>query len=314
MNEPPAVMPNRPGSAKWYDPTWVLVVSLLFCFPVGLFVVWRRPGSRNVKIAITVAVAVVLVGAAAASGSTKSNAPAVASAPDAATAKSTIASTVRPKRVAAPAPTTSATVAPTTTATAPPTTRATTPPTTSPPAVITIDGTGDRVVDLKKPKSDPSSPVTLHVHYGGGSNFAVKGLDSGLQDTDLFVNTIGAFDGTVAVDFSNTQTAKLQVTASGPWHIDVKNAEDARTFTGATTGLGDDVLLYSGSGGVAAITNQGTENFVVEYYSRVAGGSENHDLLVNEIGSYNGQQPMAAGPGFVVVTSDGRWSVNVAPS
>ena len=40
---------DHAGDVKWFDQTWFLVVSLLFCFPVGLFLVWRKPWTTGTQ-------------------------------------------------------------------------------------------------------------------------------------------------------------------------------------------------------------------------------------------------------------------------
>ena len=122
---PTAMPPQR--SAGWFDTTWFFVVSLLFCFPLALVLLWRKPWSRGVKIGATVAIAVVAIGVGAASASSNNNkttstvprVPATAAAP-----------------TAAPQPTRPQPTEPTTTPkpTAPPTTQA--PKPTAPPAPV----------------------------------------------------------------------------------------------------------------------------------------------------------------------------------
>ena len=115
--QPPGPVAPRQGTpTKWWDQTWFFVATLLFCFPVALVLLWRKPWSRGVKIGVTALVAVVFIAFAATSS----------------------ASTNKQKS-ASPTPTTRATVPPTTAppttrATVPPTTRATVPPTTQPRA------------------------------------------------------------------------------------------------------------------------------------------------------------------------------------
>lgn len=131
-NNDPVGTPTR---AQWYDQTWFLVVSLLFCFPVGLWVVWKRkPWARGLKVGITAVLAVLCVGAAA-SGSTGKPQPKVA-AEVATTTSSSVVATSTTEQPTTTTRSTTTTLAPTTTrATVPPTTRApvTTPRTAAPP-------------------------------------------------------------------------------------------------------------------------------------------------------------------------------------
>lgn len=244
--------------------------------PPGGFRGW----SRGKRIAAMVGAAfIVLVVIAAIAGGTKKDSPSTQkSGSDAAAGDSSTSSSS------------------TTTTTEPPTTTTTLPP----PQVA--DGTGDDVIALSG-----SGPRTVVASYSGSSNFVIKGLDAANADTDLLVNTIGAYIGTTALDFDEARTASLQVTASGPWHIEVRNAAAAPQFAGTTSGHGDAVLVSTGPAGIATIANQGSSNFVVKTYA----SHSSADLLVNEIGNYSGRQPWPSGPSFVVIQSDGNWSITV---
>jgi hypothetical protein len=187
------------------------------------------------------------------------------------------------------------------TPTAPATTAAPAPLTLPPPAVY--DGSGDDVIEITKPTN---GPAIVHARYTGGSNFVVEALDANNEQTSLLVNEIGAYEGTVALDFEDTISSRLQITASGPWHIEVQDPRTAQRFDAAFQGRGDNVLMYTGKTGIAAINHSGQSNFVVTEVTRT--GS---DLLVNEIGQYTGRVPWAAGDAFVVVQADGDWSITV---
>jgi hypothetical protein len=165
-----------------------------------------------------------------------------------------------------------------------------------------FSGTGDDVVSITKPPGTTVAVATITAD--GRSNFVVKGLDG---DQDLLVNTIGAYSGSILMDADGGGTTQLQVTASGPWTISLSNPRFAPALNeGPNSGTGDAVLLYQGGRGVAAISGQSESNFVVQEYS-----SSGYDLLVNEIGAYQGTVPLAAGPAFVQIKSEGSWSIEV---
>jgi hypothetical protein len=54
------------------------------------------------------------------------------------------------------------------------------------------------------------------------------------------------------------------------------------------------------------LTHKGEDNFIVDFYND--DGSEN---LVNEIGKYSGKSVIGAGPGFLVVKADGKWTIKI---
>jgi hypothetical protein len=192
-----------------------------------------------------------------------------------------------------------------TTPSAAPSPEPTTPAAPAVAADTVYTGTGDSVVPVVLP--DGNGPSAATITGNGSSNFAVWSLDASMAQQDLLVNRIGAYTGTVGMDLKSSQHTKaLQITSNGPWTVTIHSLASLRAFTGnATTGTGDDVVIYRGSAGAAAITNTGSSNFAVWTY----GGRSN--LAVNEIGAYTGTVIWQKGPSLVVVTSDGPWTITV---
>jgi hypothetical protein len=156
--------------------------------------------------------------------------------------------------------------------------------------------------------SEVSKPIpAATITHDGKANFAVWSLDTNVQQLDLLVNTIGAYSGTVLFDKrSNQHTESLQITADGNWTVTLHSIHALRTFSGAsTTGHGDDVLAYRGNAGAATITHDGSSNFAVWTYG------DQTNLVVNQIGAYNGTVRWTKGPELVTVTADGNWSIAV---
>ena len=86
------------------------------------------------------------------------------------------------------------------------------------------------------------------------------------------------------------------------------------------SGNGDDVVQCSLSEGIQTfeMTHNGTANFGIWIYDDAGG----QDLLVNEIGSYEGKQAIRVGSGFLdlspgpcvlEITADGEWSIEISP-
>jgi hypothetical protein len=129
--EPWATPTCGDGRTPWYEQTWLVVLALWFCFPIGLVLMWRKPSwQRGLKVGITAAVAALFVGGGIAnalssdkSSSDAKSAPLVATTTTTPETPTTVHTTTTTR-----APTTvPATVAPTT---APPVTQ---PPVTQPP-------------------------------------------------------------------------------------------------------------------------------------------------------------------------------------
>jgi hypothetical protein len=180
----------------------------------------------------------------------------------------------------------------------------TTTTTTAPPAEPTVyEGRGDDVVEITKPTSGPAIAVFSH---SGTSNFQVVSLDASREPIDYLVNQIGIYLGSRPLDFQDGEnTVYLEINADGPWRAELQPLDMARKFDGSTTGRGEEVFAYAGSGGIAHLTHNGESNFQVITY-----GADGTEYLVNEIGPYDGRVPI---DGFVLVdiSADGEWSITV---
>ena len=55
---------------------------------------------------------------------------------------------------------------------------------------------------------------------------------------------------------------------------------------------------------IATFTHKGGGNFVV-----MQSDGTWPDLLINEIGTYNGTVPLSSGPSLLLITADGKWTM-----
>jgi hypothetical protein len=173
------------------------------------------------------------------------------------------------------------------------------------PKPVTYTGHGDRVLKIRKPERGHAALATI-TNRGGSSNFVVQDA----TEEQLLVNTIGQYLGTVLLDKEDGQnTTKLKVQSDGSWRITLSPISAAKQFTTKANGRRDAVVAYMGGTGTITMTHSGTENFVVTAYGRDAGET----LLVNEIGRYNGQNTIEAGPLLLELNADGAWTVSVEP-
>ncbi|TQJ58058.1 hypothetical protein FBY30_0268 [Arthrobacter sp. SLBN-83] len=165
-------------------------------------------------------------------------------------------------------------------------------------------GVGDDVLNITK---HSTGPEVAFIQHTGRSNFAVHTLDAKLESTDLLVNEIGNYSGTVLFDGSsrNGETTAFKITADGAWTVKLVSLKSVRKLDGTTpmTGTGDDVLVYTGPAKAAVFTHDGSSNIAVHSYGSRA------DLLVNEIGPYSGTVVWA--PGVYTITADGNWSATL---
>lgn len=170
--------------------------------------------------------------------------------------------------------------------------------------MFTQSGAGDAVVAL------PSGVVygALHATHQGTANFAITVLDAGNNPAELLVNTIGSYDGTTGLGLTAyAEPTQLQITADGPWTLDVAPVATAPALPAG--GHGDGVFLYDGPAATLALTHAGEMNFVVVEQT---GELFEMGLLANEIGAYSGSVPLSAGPSVVTITADGDWTTAVS--
>lgn len=167
-------------------------------------------------------------------------------------------------------------------------------------APIAEAGTGDSVIQL--PAEADAALITAT--HKGSANFVLQTLDGSNQMSELLVNEIGAYSGTVSYGLMGDESGMLQITADGAWTVQIAPITAAPLAAGPLKGSGDAVYKYEGPAAVAAITHTGTANFVVHQSDGTW-----PNLLINEIGPYEGSVPLMAGPSLLLITADGAWTV-----
>jgi len=165
---------------------------------------------------------------------------------------------------------------------------------------IKKSGRGDTVVKLPK---DVSSAIVTADH-NGSSNFVIEALDSDNEMTELLVNEIGSYSGTVATGIIGEDSTRLKVTADGKWTLKIKPISAAPRAKAELSGKSDAVFRYEGDATIATFTHKGGGNFVV-----MQSDGTWPDLLINEIGTYNGTVPLSSGPSLLLITADGKWTM-----
>jgi hypothetical protein len=183
------------------------------------------------------------------------------------------------------------------------TTTTTTPAPPPLPANVSYKGRGNKVLKIRKPEDGAILATFTHK---GSANFAVFTLDDGNQESDLLVNTIGRYSGTVLLDDQGTETSKLKITADGSWTLTLKALARARHISTTAKGTGDDVLIYGGPAATLKFASRGEGNVAIFWITEDGG-----DLLVNDIGHYSGESALTDGPGVLSIKVDGPWTAKI---
>jgi len=177
----------------------------------------------------------------------------------------------------------------------------------APAADIVYSGSGDAVLQIGLP-AGPDSIGIATLSHSGSRNFVVWSLDENLEQSDLIVNTIGAYSGSVPFNLeTNERITAFEINADGAWTITLRDVLTVREAPqGETsTGQGDDVLVYRGDATIADVTHSGERNFVIWSYG------DGTDLIINDIGPYSGSVRWQAGAALIQVSADGAWSIGL---
>lgn len=177
---------------------------------------------------------------------------------------------------------------------------------------IEYSGSGDKIISNV---NIPSGNYKAVLSNSGSSNFIVKFYENSNDSYgDLLANEIGSYNGSVVIREGGTTAitgGMLEVKSSGNWTI--KFEKISGTISGKSiSGSGDTVTgWFNGDGKrqVATFSNSGSSNFIVKVYNQYG----DRDLLVNEIGSYNGQATFttnSSGKYYYEVISSGSWTIS----
>lgn len=207
-------------------------------------------------------------------------------------------STLSPTSTITSTPSSAPTLEPTPTPTPEPTPT----PTPTIPEPVHYSGSGDDVISI----TPLDGPYVFQITGNQESrHFAVQGYDSSGGNTELLVNTTDPYSG-VTIDPSMT-TELLEISASGPWSIDLVSIYEMQSIKqGETiTGSNDSILLVESYGTSAYITgNQSGAHFSIKSY-----GTTRDDLMVNTTDPYDGTVMLKGDPVVLEIDAEGEWSI-----
>ena len=170
-------------------------------------------------------------------------------------------------------------------------------------------GSGDDVVAIDIPNT---AVIETFTHNGDG-NFSVSRLDS-FENIDLLVNTIGGYEGARPVQFDAEYDGEgvrgFEITADGDWSYLVAPLSEAEPVDCPLQGRGDDVVAvtnFVSSGGPANLAFDADTNFTISTWTW---GLDWHDLIVNEIGPYNGVVMVGSGHSVWDNANGGNWTID----
>ena len=168
---------------------------------------------------------------------------------------------------------------------------------------IIVNGKGDKVVrDIELPSGIYSATFT----HSGKRNFIVK---NETKDTDLMINAIGKFDGSVLF-LSDGSQPMIEITADGNWTITFDTLGRMENY--ATNGSGyfvSDFFVGDGEKHVVTFSHDGERNFIVKLMAM----NERASLIQNSIGEVDKSESvvtLTAGEMYCwVIQADGKWAI-----
>ncbi|MFI7615095.1 hypothetical protein ACIBP6_28075 [Nonomuraea terrae] len=155
-----------------------------------------------------------------------------------------------------------------------------------------------------------SQPSIVKATHQGESNFIVWALNSSGKQSALVANAVGDYKGTRAFNVIRAQKVRsLEVSADGPWTLQVLPITKARYWAINAKGTGADVLRLTAPAKAPrriTIRHSGESNFIVWALDNRGRYSK---LLANKIGDYRGRVLLPAGTRYATIEADGGWSI-----
>lgn len=187
---------------------------------------------------------------------------------------------------------------------------------TTPPIVepdpITLEGHGQEASDVFSLIEGIS---VFELENSGSGHFGIWLMDSKGENVDLLVNEIGPFDGSKITKIDKAGDYILDVSAQGDWKVTIKQprpttAPKTRHFTGRDQQYAGPFYLDSGLTKFKLV-NTGSGHFGIWLMDSKG---NNVDLLVNEIGPFDGSKAIGIRRGGIYyfdISAEGNWEINI---
>jgi hypothetical protein len=179
-------------------------------------------------------------------------------------------------------------------------------PATVPAGTLLYCGFGDDVIQITTPGGTKGAIFVAYME--GRGNNAVISRGPGFSYNDLLVNEIGGYLGERLMDLSpyEQRSESLEISNDGRWIFQIRPLSTVQWMGPSMSGSGDRVVYFPGRPSVGRFTHNGRSNFIVEAVT-----SGDWDLVVNEIGVYDGRRPVGLAPAFIGIQADGQWTVTI---
>lgn len=166
-----------------------------------------------------------------------------------------------------------------------------------------VNGSGDDVVTNI---TVGDGLYKVHFTNSGSANFAVWVHDAD-GNRDLAVNEIGNYDGYYFLLGDSPYMFEIESNGKWSYTIEQLGTTSETSFKGHGCYVSD---KFSAESGKWHITHNGNSNFAIWLYT-----TSGRDLLVNEIGTYDGNKLLSIPSGssaILVVEADGDWTITPA--
>lgn len=161
----------------------------------------------------------------------------------------------------------------------------------------------------------PQGSAIFSMQSTGGSNFIVWLLDENGKKINLLANEIGLFSGSRGVQVPQSGNYALDVKASSLWSIKIsrpkKEETEKFTFIRGAGSKGTPLYYFDRGFEKFDMKYKGDKNFIVWLFDA---NGEKIDLLVNEIGSFNGLKEIyipSQGSYMFDIQADGNWDISL---
>jgi hypothetical protein len=179
---------------------------------------------------------------------------------------------------------------------------------TSIPDPITLDGSGNDIVEFTKWKG----PAVLSAAHDGDGDFVISNYTKDNQKIYTLLRKTGYYVGSLPLDFLSSEDSKsFNITASGTWELQIIPLELARSeiIPALIEGDGDDVVIIIDDHPEQLVVDasNASEAFMIVAF----GDNGERNLLINATAPYNGTLTAPPGTTKLVITATGPWAIDI---